>query len=307
MKIPILFLIFNRKDVSVEAFKTIKKYQPVQLFIAADGPRLNKKGEKDRCYETRKAILDMIDWKCDVKTLFRDHNLGCANAVNEAICWFFNNVELGIIIEDDVVVSDSFFIFCETLLPKYKDDDRIAMITSQCLLPEKDNIQNEYTFSNSALIWGWATWKRAWEGYMDMTMSRWPKYSLISLISELGIFQGIMYKHYWSSAYRQIMSNRPFNSWATRWFFNILSLNKLSIVPMTNLSKNIGCSGVGGAHYESTDIDPYEHIRIHDMIFPLKDNDIIKANKLIMKAERDDFYRVRMIGLRKKIRKIFNF
>ena len=131
-KTPILFLIFDRKDVTVEAFKKIREYRPDRLFIAADGPRQHKEGENERCEATRNAILEMIDWECDVKTLFRKENLGCANVVNSAINWFFENVEWGAIIEDDVIVSPDFYKMCEIVMPKYAADSRVMMVTSQC-------------------------------------------------------------------------------------------------------------------------------------------------------------------------------
>lgn len=302
-KVPVLFLIFDRKDVSVKAFEEIQKYKPLQVFVAADGPRNNKPNEYTKCQETRDAIMRMIDWDCQIYTLFRDENLGCAMAVSSAIDWFFQHVEYGIIIEDDVVVSKDFFKMCELLLPKYQDENMIMMISSQCLAPKKYYVRDEYTFSNTASIWGWATWKRAW-ALMDMDMSRWPATKTIDLIRAYGIFEGLMFKYYWSNAYNLISSGKNFNSWATRWAFNLMSLGKLCLVPKINLSKNIGCTGTGGAHYEINDIDPYKDLRIHSLKWPLKDPEEIKLDKKYIKHERNDFFRVRMIGLRKKIKKL---
>ncbi len=305
MKVPILFLIFDRKAVSVEAFEIIREYQPKQLFIAADGPRENKAGETERCEETRTAVLEMIDWDCDVKTLFRNENLGCATAVSSAINWFFENVEYGCIIEDDVVVSLDFFRMCEQLLPKYENDDRIAMITAQCLAPENKYNTSEYTFSNSTLIWGWASWRRGW-ALMDMSMSRWPQTTLFDLIKAFGVFQGLMYRYYyWGDAYKKISAGQKYNSWATRWKFNLMSHGKLCLVPKVNLSKNIGCTGVGGAHYESTDIDPYAHLKIGSINWPLATPSAVALDKSMQKYERCDFLRIRKLGMIKKIKRIF--
>ncbi len=97
---PILFIIFNRPETTKKVFETIRNAKPKKLFIAADGPRDKKTGEKELCEETRK-ITSQIGWDCEVKTLFREKNLGCGKAVSEAINWFFDNVEEGIILEDD--------------------------------------------------------------------------------------------------------------------------------------------------------------------------------------------------------------
>src|SRR5262245_51659987 len=106
---PILFLVFNRPETTVQVFQRIREIQPTKLFVAADGPRPGKEGEQEKCDAVRKLILNGIDWSCDVKTLFRDHNLGCGNAVSGAITWFFQNAEEGIILEDDTLPDPSFF------------------------------------------------------------------------------------------------------------------------------------------------------------------------------------------------------
>src|SRR5277367_265131 len=111
-RIPILFLIFNRPGCTTDTFEAISKIKPKKLYVAADGPRPGKPGENALCEETRE-IVNKIDWDCDVKTLFRESNLGCKNAVSSAITWFFENEEMGIILEDDCMPAQSFFPFCE--------------------------------------------------------------------------------------------------------------------------------------------------------------------------------------------------
>lgn len=304
-KTPILFLIFDRKDVTVEAFKMIREYRPDRLFIAADGPRQHKKGENERCEATRNAVLDMIDWKCEVKTLFRKENLGCANAVNSAINWFFENVEWGAIIEDDVIVSPDFYKMCEEVMPKYASDSRVMMVTSQCYAPQTKYIADEYTFSNTVLIWGWATWRRAWS-LMDMSMSRWPSTALTDVIKSYGLFEGLMRNYYWTHDYKHIINGDKVNSWYTRWAFSIMSHKGLCLVPKINLSKNIGCSGVGGAHYETSDIDPYAHLEAGSLQWPLKAPSDVRLDQEMQRYERQDFFRIRMIGLKKKIKRLFH-
>lgn len=112
---PILFLIFNRIDTASRVFEEIKKQKPKFLYIAADGARKHIDGEYEKCRKTREIIINNIDWDCEVKTLFRDENFGCGLAVSEAITWFFENVEQGIILEDDCLPHFSFFKYCEDL------------------------------------------------------------------------------------------------------------------------------------------------------------------------------------------------
>lgn len=300
-KLPVLFLIFNRKDVSIEAFKEIKKYNTDRLYIAADGPRPTKRGEKEKCEATRQAVLDMIDWPCEVKTLFRTENLGCADAVNGAISWFFDNEKFGVIIEDDVIVSQDFFHLCEELGSRFMNDEKIMMINA--LYVGKDPcISTSYGFSNTAQVWGWATWRRAWQ-QMDMSMSRFPKNGVLKHIKAFGIFKGLMlYFYYWQHDYRLISSGGSISSWATRWAFNIFASNGLIVVPQVNLAENIGCTGTGGAHYSKEDIDPYSHLKIMPLNWPLKHPEKYVEDKNLKRIERYDFLRIRLIGLKKKLK-----
>ena len=299
-KIPILVVAFNRADHVEKVMKSIREYKPERLYLECDGPRANKDGEKEAVMETQKMMLNSVDWPCDVKTLFREENLGCANAVYDAITWFFENEEYGIICEDDIILSKDFFRLCEFLLPRYAKEDRIMQIVSQNHSNRKD-IMNTYVYSWREHCWGWASWARAWKK-MDFSMSSVPSLKSSFMYKKLGFFEGWMKKKYYTSGYNHINS---FNSWANRWALSILVNNGLVIVPGVNLSKNIGTNG--GVHYENGDVDPYAHLQIGLFEWPLVYNDSFDIDNKQDRMDKKDFFRIRMIGLRKKIRKmIFN-
>jgi len=155
---PVLFLIFKRPELTELVFKEIRRAQPARLFVAADGP--GNKAEMILC-ERARSIIQQIDWPCEVKTLFRDKNLGCKKAVSEAINWLFEHADEGIILEDDTIPSQSFFNYCQQLLEHYRNDDRIMHIAGENPL-DYPVTQDSYYFSKIEHCWGWATWKRAW-------------------------------------------------------------------------------------------------------------------------------------------------
>ena len=297
LKVPVLVLAFNRAKHVKEVMVAIQKYQPDKLYLACDGPRPNNVADIAAVKETQKAMLDAVDWPCEVRTLFRKENLGCANAVNDAISWFFQNEEFGIICEDDIILGFDFFLLCEDLLPRYADQEQIMEIVSQNHSYRKD-ISNTYVYSYREHCWGWASWRRAWEK-MDMSMSSAPHMTYSKLFKKLGFFEGLMKKHYYMAGYRNL---KNFNSWATRWNLSILANNGLVIIPGVNLSKNIGIDG--GTHYETGDKDPYERLEIGNIDWPLIYNDSLIIDKTQASADKKDFLRIRMIGVRKKINKI---
>jgi hypothetical protein len=181
---PILFLIFNRPDTTQKVFNEIRKIKPRQLFVAADGPREDHPEDKEKCEQTRK-IIDQVDWDCEVKTLFRDKNLGCKHAVSGAINWFFKNVEQGIILEDDCLPDQSFFGFCQELLNKYKNNKQIFNISGNNFQDGMWRGDGSYYFSKYFHCWGWATWADRWQNYFDIKMKNYPKFKEEKRIKEL--------------------------------------------------------------------------------------------------------------------------
>jgi hypothetical protein len=240
---PILFIIFNRPSQSKITFERIRAIQPKYLFIAADGPRPENANDEIKCIETQQSILAMIDWDCDVKTLFRTENLGCGKGPASAITWFFNHVEQGIILEDDCLVELSFFRFSEELLHFYKNDERVMHIGAQSFLRSMGT--DQYYFANSPFIWGWATWRRAWEKF-DITISDWPQQKKNPNFKIYKMNPAVV--TLWEKKFDLIYSNdndsksldRADNIWDYQWTYCLLKNNGLSIFPNKNLVSNIG-------------------------------------------------------------------
>lgn len=304
-KVPVLFLIFNRKEVSVESMKSIQEYRPNKLYIAADGPRALKEKDKEKCEETRKAVLGMINWHCEINTFFRDDNLGCAKAVSGALDWFFANEEFGVVIEDDVIISQDFYYFAKAMDQKYRDDKRILCINAQ-YIGKKSVMKTSYDFSSYASPWGWASWRRAWEK-MDMKMSLFPKVSVLHYLRVLGLVRGFLhYYYYWKPAYKIVNNGGDISSWATRWTFNVFANGGYVITPSHNLAVNIGCSGVEGAHYLPEDENLYAYLQLENMPKNLVHPSNVKYSNRLRNLEDIDFFRIRYIGLIKKIKKLIS-
>lgn len=299
-KLPVLFLIFKRSDNVLRSLEPIRKYKPSRIYIGADGPRKSKFGEEEECRKTRRIVLNAIDWKCEVFTLFRDENLGCAMAVSEAITWFFKNEDYGIIIEEDCVLHIDFFNFCEILLPLYKENSNIMQICAHNPGGSK-LISNEYYFGYNTHIWGWATWKRAWNK-MDMDMSHLSKVRIIDLIKKMGFFQGLFQKYYWKRSFKKLKS-QVLNSWATRWSLTVYAQEGLCLSPKANMCKNIGVDNYGGTHYYKGYIDPYENLEYGKIIFPLKHPQKKIVSKLKVRQEKQNFKKLKYFGLINKLKK----
>jgi hypothetical protein len=235
METPILLLIFNRPDTTRQVFDSIRALRPTKLFIAADGPRPDKTGEALLCTETIK-IVEPIDWECEVRTRFRDRNLGCKIAVSDAITWFFEHVEEGIILEDDCLPHPGFFTYCSELLERYRTDTQVNFISGTCLPNSASHIRESYYFSKFSIIWGWATWKRVWQQY-DVAIKDWQGLRNTDWLGN--VFYG---NNYFANGFKGLFDSidNGYDTWDFQLFFLNLKSNSFNIHPAKNLISNIG-------------------------------------------------------------------
>lgn len=290
---PILFLIFNRPNTTKRVFAEIRKAKPNYLFIASDGPRESKEGEKKIVEKTRKMVLDGVDWNCEVKTLFRDKNLGCKYAVSGSIDWFFEQVEEGIILEDDCLPNQSFFRFCEELLKKYRNDEKISMISGDNFQFGWKNNANSYYFSKYCHIWGWATWRRAWKNY-DVKIKTFPEFLKSKKIES--IFDKKEVQKYWLGILNNAYKGK-IDTWDYQWVYSVWMQDGLCILPNVNLVSNIGCEN--GTHMQQgSKKSKVSEMVVENMEFPLTHPKEIKQN---IEAEEKFFDDIIRTSLAKKI------
>lgn len=205
LQTPVLLLVFNRPHTTRVVMDSIRSVRPATLFIAADGPRLERPDDTVKCAQARQ-IATKVDWDCQVRTLFRDVNLGAGPAVAQAVTWFFEHVSAGIILEDDCVPSASFYRFCQELLRYYDDNPLIMHVSGDNFQYGRRRGTASYYFSHYTHSWGWASWRRAWAHY-DFTLI--PP------------------------------SDRP-HIWDAQWTLSVERNHGFSIVPNLNMVTNIG-------------------------------------------------------------------
>ena len=231
----VLLLVFNRLDTAKQVFDSIRKARPPRLYIASDGPRESKPGEVEKVEAVRNYILSNIDWDCEVKTLLRAKNLGCRGAVSSAITWFFDKEEMGIILEDDCLPSQSFYWFAEEALIKYKKQENIYGITGDYRAPANPKLAHTVSLVSFPLIWGWATWRRVWEKY-DVNMKTWT--------GDIESVSGLREKPKATKDYFKLVFDKTYggliNTWDYQLAYQVLKNNAKFLAPNTNLISNIG-------------------------------------------------------------------
>lgn len=233
-KKPILLIAFKRPDCTAQVLSAISEYKPNSLYFAVDGARSDVAGEEELCQQVR-SLKNQVDWECKVFTRFSGENQGMRNGVINAINWFFEQVEDGIILEDDVLPNSDFFRFCEQMLEYYKYDTRIMHVSGCNLMFGKKFDGATYYFSRLTNIWGWATWRRSWKLY-DPDLTDYQEFKKSKRYGDILIGD----KNKW--IYRKLMDfvERKQSTWDYQWQWTVLVNHGLTTVPQVSLITNIG-------------------------------------------------------------------
>lgn len=269
--VPVYLNFFNRPDTFGQVFEAVRRAKPSKLFLSCDGPRDGRPEDVlniKQCQE----IASKIDWECEVHKNYSPDNLRCGKRMYTGISWAFEHVDRLIILEDDCVPSNDFFIFCAELLEKYKNDNRIHMINAMNHLGKYEATQNSYFFGPGC-CWGWATWKRAWNnmdfymGFLDDNYSmkcverKYPFYRDALKIGRerLGILQ----------------SGGKLSAWTYQSGMASALQSQMAIVPSVNLITNIGLTAdsehaVNNMRKLAKSQQAYFNAPTYKMDFPLK-------------------------------------
>lgn len=271
LKTPVAFLIFNRPETTEKVFAEIARVKPRKLLVVADGARSEKAGEAERCASAR-AVIERIDWDCEVFKNYSDVNLGCKRRVSSGLDWVFETVEESIVLEDDCLPSPSFFPFCEELLGRYRDDDRVMQICGSNFLKGWKRNEYSYYFSNYGPIWGWASWRRAWKFY-DVEMKFWPEFREKKLFEDFCL--NLEEAQQRLKIYDKICSGE-IDTWDYQWGFAKLANSGLSIIPNENLITNIGF-GADATHTSA--YDKFAGLEGRVLEFPLRHPEFVLRDR----------------------------
>jgi hypothetical protein len=270
LETPLAMFVFNRPDLAQRVFDEVARARPRKLLFVADGAR--NEAEWEQCNQTR-ALINQVNWDCEVLTNFSDVNLGCRYRFKSGLDWVFENCEEAIILEDDCLPRPSFFRFCTELLDKYRHDERIMLISGDNFQFGRQRTENSYYFSRLVHIWGWASWRRAWQLY-DTDMQHWPE------LRETGWLESILkdrrFVDHWRLLFDVTYSKELMNVWDYQMTFACWLHDRLNIVPERNLIRNIG---FGEQATNTKDVSKFANLPASEMAFPLKHPQTVERNE----------------------------
>ena len=232
---PVLIVAWNRPAHARRLVDSLRQFRPNRVWVSVDGPR-GSSGEP-AVQQTRAAILESLDWPCEIRTQFHDVNLGCRLGVASAIDWFFGQVAEGIILEDDLVLGTDSLPFLQEMLVRYRDDAKIFSISADNSLAVTPSDGSSYFFLGFPHVWGWATWKRAWDLY-EANMDSWIDARLTE--RESSFFPSPAAQRFWTPLFDRVAFEPRFDSWAWCWAATHFANGGLSVQPSSNLVSNFG-------------------------------------------------------------------
>lgn len=271
LETPIAFIIFNRPDVTRRVFETIRAQKPKQLFIICDGPRPTREGEAEKVKETQAIV--QVDWPCEVKWEIAPQNMGCKMRVASGISWVFSQVEQAIILEDDCLPHPSFFNYASELLEKYKNDSKVMMISGINLGQAPFETTDSYRFTGFPNIWGWATWRRAWNLF-DVEMKNWPKMKEARTLDLR--FKSPSITKFWEKHFDRTHAGL-IDTWDHQWTFTMLYNEGLSCQPSRNLVSNLGFGIAEATHTHRK--SKFAEMQTFEMPFPLHHPIVVKRDE----------------------------
>lgn len=302
--IPVLLIFFSRPNTFKEVFEKIREARPSQLFLACDGPRLGRPDDIKNITKC-KEIAENIDWKCEVHTKYSDNNLGCGLGPSSAITWAFNFVDRLVIFEDDCVPDLSIFPYMDNLLEKYKDDERIGVISGYNHFQKWNCGEYDYLFSKVGATLGWGTWKRVWDKYdyyiKDFDIPYYQRTLQAELINHRA---GLKRIAAWKDTRNRLLAGENISWWDHQFGFVKYSNSYLTIVPRENLIYNIGV-GEGSSHAEHLNKRKW---RVGDVCFMptgVMPKEINHPTHVICDREYDEAY-FRLIAYPSFFRKVIN-
>jgi hypothetical protein len=281
---PIAFLVFNRPDETARTFAAIRAARPEKLFIIADGARPDRVGEAEKCAGVR-AIVETIDWPCDVRRNYAEKNMGCGRRVASGISWVFEQVESAVILEDDCLPDPSFFPYCEDLLSRYRDNAQVMMISGNNFQYGRTYGKDSYYFSQLSHCWGWATWARAWQLY-DYDTKDWPQRRRTGWLRKIA--GSSLVEEVWRHELDDVHAGKV-DTWDIQWRFCIWRHDGVSIVPQVNLVTNIG---FGDSATHTLDVDRRQIAELRAMSLPLRHPDRIAPCGAADEFERRYLFRL---------------
>lgn len=243
---PIVLFVYNRPkhtELTLNSLSANELAKESTLYIFSDGP----KEEADIKTLSDIALVRKIIWSklwCkEVNIIESDSNKGLANSIYSGVSEIIDKYGKAIVIEDDLMFSDSFLIFMNKALNHYENHKSVFSISGYSLPGSLLKIPDDYLYDvyvnlrNSS--WGWATWKDRW-GKVDWELHDYP-----DVIKDVNIQQAMCRMGDDIAITMHRRQKEQLDVWAVIFTFAHFTNHAVSIAPVISFVNNTGLDGSG--------------------------------------------------------------
>lgn len=246
LDVPVMICTFTRLDSVKHVLESVRHVKPPRMYLVSDGPRADHPEDAGKIAAVHEYLESSIDWDCEVYKNYAKSNMGCGRRMPTGVSWVFEHEDRAIFLEDDCVADISFYKYAQELLEKYKDNEEVMLISGNNQIAYLNSIDSSYGFSKQADIWGWASWKRAWDKY-DWDISGWPNNKNNSCFKKYYTTK----TRWFFAAQWDLLYKHGYDAWDYQFTYCLGVNNGYCIIPATNLVTNEGFSTDGSTHTQS--------------------------------------------------------
>jgi hypothetical protein len=274
---PIVLFVYKRPEHATQLLRSLKSNKEAahsKLFVFSEAPKSPK--EAELVNETRK-IIRSESWCKDVVLIERDEHLGCRKNIEDGITQIIGEYGKAIIVEEDLILGRHFLSFMNQGLERYAEEERVMHLSGYMWPVEQTNIPESF-FIKFVGIWGWATWKRAWDKLERDHRKLEEALRERQLIREFCLNDG--YKPLFS--WLKDLDRK--DTWDVIWYASVFLNDGLSLQSGRTLTANTGNDG-SGLHSLASNMFDVEAGDFLPRSFP----DRIEQDEVMAKAVSDWF------------------
>ena len=257
---PIILFVYNRPEHTLRCLESLmqnvlsdKSILYIYVDKILDDSDLFSKNKWNRVND----VIKSKQWCKVVNIVYREKNYGIEKNTIEAVTEISMKYGRVIVLEDDLVLSDSFLEYMNTGLEKYKNTESVKQICG-CNLFQPEDTSDDVFFLPITSSWGWGTWSRVWN-LIDFS----------NKLRRLTFTESFLFDIEGTSSYSKMLTfqykSQGRNTWDILFWFYVFKSKGLALFPKFNLVTNTGFDG-SGIHY-TRELKIKEFNRFHSLSF----------------------------------------
>lgn len=234
--IPILVLGYRRPQVLVQCLEQIRRSGFGDVYVNIDGPRPEKPEEQDliaQCHE----VVATFDGSLSIRRRFASAHLGLDAGVVNAVTWFYEANERGLVVEDDVLIDPSCMRLAQSMFDFLGVTPNVGSLTLHSIVPQRKIKRPELAYRLSRLPSSqfWGTTRDRWFE-LPATLENWRDTLSEEQLKEVG---GAQFSRYWTRRFDSALATNSV-TWEFKWLVAHWSRDWTVAISNTNHALNVG-------------------------------------------------------------------